>query len=169
MANVSHDSGRRETARHRTDDSSGMGSYARLGITVAINAVIMFLLTYALIDSFDHFYPNINRAYMAVIMVAPMVMLMLIVMWPMYKSPALNVALIATAAVVFVGVFAIARSQTLIGNESFLRSMIPHHSSAIVMCERAAITDPAITELCDAIVQTQKEEIAEMQAMLERY
>jgi len=56
-----------------------------------------------------------------------------------------------------------------VGNGQFLRSMIPHHSSAIFMCDRASITDPEITALCRQIVESQREEIAQMQQMLTRY
>ena len=64
--------------------------------------------------------------------------------------------------------FILARTQTPIGDAQFLRSMIPHHSSAILMCERAAITDPEIEKLCGQIVKSQREEIAQMQALLAR-
>jgi uncharacterized protein (DUF305 family) len=47
--------------------------------------------------------------------------------------------------------------------------MIPHHSSAIVMCEESTITDPEIVTLCGQIVKAQKEEIAQMQKILSRY
>ena len=69
--------------------------YKKLAVVISINAVIMFLLTYAMIDRFDHFYANINRVYMAVMMVAPMVILMLLVMGSMYNNKRLNYALIA--------------------------------------------------------------------------
>jgi uncharacterized protein (DUF305 family) len=46
--------------------------------------------------------------------------------------------------------------------------MIPHHSGAILMCERSTITDQEIIELCGEIVQTQEEEIAQMEAILQR-
>lgn len=58
---------------------------------------------------------------------------------------------------------------TPVGNEQFLRSMIPHHSSAILMCDEARITDPEITRLCEQIVRTQREEIAQMRAIMTRY
>lgn len=37
------------------------------------------------------------------------------------------------------------------------------------MCEEAALTDPDIRTLCDAIVKTQQEEIAAMKRLLARY
>lgn len=143
--------------------------YTKLGIAIGINTVVMFLLTYALIDTTDHFYANINRMYMAILMALPMVIVMLVVMRKMYPNARMNGVLHVAAAAAFVLVLWLMRSQTPIGNVQFLRSMIPHHSSAIVMCEEAAITDPDIRTLCDEIVKTQKEEIADMKRLLARY
>ena len=142
--------------------------YQKLAIVIAINAIIMFLLTYAMIDRLDHFYANINRVYMAVMMVAPMVILMLLVMSSMYKNKRLNMALIAVFALIGVLAFALARTQTPVGNEQFLRSMIPHHSSAILMCEESAIDDQEIITLCGEIVAAQEREIAQMKDILAR-
>lgn len=142
--------------------------YKKLVLTISINAVIMFLLTYTLIDGLEHFHANINRAYMALLMVMPMVVLMMLVMGGMYKNKQLNAAIITGAVVIFALLFFLARTQTPVGNEQFLRSMIPHHSSAILMCEESAITDPEILQLCDEIVAAQEREIAEMEAILTR-
>lgn len=142
--------------------------YKKLAIVISINAVIMFLLTYAMIDRFDHFYANINRVYMAVMMVAPMVILMLLVMGSMYNNKRLNYALIATFVLIGILAFALARTQTPVGNEQFLRSMIPHHSSAILMCEESSLNDQEIIDLCGEIVEAQEREIAQMKDILAR-
>lgn len=143
--------------------------YRKLALTLSINAVLMFFITYAMIDTVDHFHVNINRVYMSLMMVAPMAMLMLFVMRSMYTDATLNSILYAVFAVLFMASFALARTQTPVGNEQFLRSMIPHHSSAILMCEQSAITDREIITLCEEIVKAQKEEIAQMKNILERY
>lgn len=54
-----------------------------------------------------------------------------------------------------------------VGNDQFLRSMIPHHSHAILVCEEASIIDPEIEELCDQIIASQEEEIDIMKRMLD--
>jgi uncharacterized protein (DUF305 family) len=64
--------------------------------------------------------------------------------------------------------FRLARTQTPVGNAQFLQSMIPHHSSAILMCQEAELTDPEIIELCDQIVKSQEEEITQMKGILAR-
>jgi hypothetical protein len=144
-------------------------SYKKLAVAVSINTVIMFFLTFVLIANGSHFRVNINRIYMALIMAAPMVIVMLLVMRSMFMNKRLNAALLVTFSVLTLVLFFLMRTQTPVGNEQFLRSMIPHHSSAILMCEQSNITDPEIATLCDEIVQTQKEEIAQMDAILERY
>jgi hypothetical protein len=38
------------------------GSYRRLGIELAIDFVVMYLVMYTMIASLDDFYPNLNTA-----------------------------------------------------------------------------------------------------------
>ncbi|GIK41937.1 MAG: hypothetical protein BroJett011_57700 [Chloroflexota bacterium] len=142
--------------------------YKKLALAISINAVIMYLLTYVMIDTIDHLYLNINRLYMALIMAAPMVIVMLLVMRSMYENKKLNYMLIAAFSGLLILTFYLARTQTPVGNDQFLRSMIPHHSSAILMCQRSDITDSEIVHLCEQIVKAQEEEIAQMKAILER-
>lgn len=153
----------------RDMDDMQVSNYKKLGTTLAINTVIMFILTYSLIASIEHFVPNINRAYMAVIMVSAMALLMLVMMRSMYKNPKMNTMLYVGFGLLFVSSFFMARTQTAVGDEQFLRSMIPHHSSAILMCEQSSITDPEIVSLCEDIVAAQEKEIAQMQDILARY
>jgi CDP-diglyceride synthetase len=143
--------------------------YQKLALVISINTVLMFFITYVMIDSIDHFYFNINRIYMALLMAAPMVVLMLLVMRSMYDNKKLNLLLYAAFIGLFILIFSLTRTQTPVGNEQFLRSMIPHHSSAILMCEQSNLTDTEIITLCDEIVQTQIEEIIEMEGILSRH
>lgn len=46
--------------------------------------------------------------------------------------------------------------------------MIPHHSRAIHMCQEADLRDAEIRELCRKIIDTQRDEIAEMYEIIER-
>jgi ABC-type multidrug transport system fused ATPase/permease subunit len=144
-------------------------SYKKLAMAISINTVIMFLLTYVMISSIEHFQININRIYMALIMAAPMAIVMMLVMRSMFMNKKLNTVLFVTFGALILLLFYLIRTQTPVGNVQFLQSMIPHHSSAILMCEQSMITDPEIIVLCDEIIQTQEEEIAQMEAILERY
>lgn len=150
-------------------EQKGHGSYTSLAVELAIDFVIMYFVMYTMIATLDHLYLNVNNVYMTLMMVAPMGILMLVSMRSMYPSRRLNAIIIGSAAVVFIASFAAMRTQAAVGDAQFLRSMIPHHSGAILMCEQSAITDPEIVRLCGEIVKTQKEEIAQMQAILARY
>ena len=123
---------------------------------------------FAMIYSLGEFIQNINFFYMALMMWAPMGSLMLLTMGSMYANKRLNIVLHAAFALVFILSFVGIREQSLVGNSQFLRSMIPHHSGAILMCEKSAITDPEIKRLCDGILASQKSEIAQMKGLLKR-
>ena len=150
-------------------DHQMRGSYLALGVEMAIDFVIMYLVMYTMIATLDHFYLNINNVYMTLMMVAPMTVIMLVAMRSMFPSTRLNWIVGATAVVVFIASFAAMRTQAAVSDEEFLRSMIPHHSGAILMCEQSALTDPEIIKLCGEIVRAQREEIAQMKAILARY
>lgn len=66
------------------------------------------------------------------------------------------------SALVFVVAFFLLRNQTLVGDKRFIYSMIPHHSSAILVSENSKVTDPQLKELTIEIIEAQKKEIAEM-------
>jgi uncharacterized protein (DUF305 family) len=104
---------------------------------------------------------------MTLMMVTPMTILMLIFMRSMYKSRSANFV-IGGAALVFVLSFIGMRTQAGVGDAEFLRSMIPHHSGAVLMCREASLTDPEILALCDEIVRSQEREIAQMREILRR-
>ncbi len=53
-----------------------------------------------------------------------------------------------------------------VGDVAWMKAMIPHHSIAILTSERARITDPRVRKLADGIIETQKREIAEMEALI---
>ena len=142
--------------------------YRMLALNLAINLAIMYLVMFAMIYSFREFFQNLNFFYMALMMWAPMGSLMLLTMGMMYPNKKLNMALHAGFALVFILSFIAIRQQGLIGDTQFLRSMIPHHSGAILMCEEAAISDPEIKSLCGEIIASQKREIDQMKSILAR-
>jgi uncharacterized protein (DUF305 family) len=143
-------------------------AYASLALQTIISAIAMYLVMFVMIDGLGSFYNNLNMLYMTLMMVAPMVVLMILAMRHMFPSKAANMALLVGAALVFVGSFALIRTQTTIGDVQFLRSMIPHHSGAILMCREAKLGDPEIIALCERIKQSQAEEIDQMKAILAR-
>lgn len=142
--------------------------YVSLGVQTAIGGAIMYLVMFVMIDRLSSFYNNLNMFYMTLMMVAPMVLLMIAAMPDMFPSKTLNAFLIAGSVAAFLGGFALIRTQTTIGDTAFLRSMIPHHSGAILMCEQASLKDPVLVKLCGDIITSQRQEIAQMKEMLRR-
>jgi uncharacterized protein (DUF305 family) len=142
--------------------------YGMLGLNLGLSAVIMYLVMFTMIDSTGEFYNNIDNVYMTLMMVSPMAILMLLMMGSMYRNRALNLVLYAAFAAIFILSFVGMRTQALVGDDQFLRAMIPHHSGAILMCREARISDPEIAALCARIRQSQKEEIDQMKAVLAR-
>lgn len=142
------------------------GSYRSLALQTIVSGVIMYLVMFVMIDRIDSFYNNLNMFYMTLMMVAPMVVLMILAMRDMFPSKALNATLLIGSVAIFFGSFALIRTQTTIGDTAFLRSMIPHHSGAILMCEQASLSRPELVSLCDDIIRSQREEIAQMKLML---
>ncbi|GAB2626902.1 DUF305 domain-containing protein [Novilysobacter erysipheiresistens] len=164
-----------QTQREHTSGShAGMkrgepNHYLRLAIELAIDFVIMYLVMYTMIRSLDHFYLNINNVWMTLMMVMSMALVMMVAMRSMFPSRTLNLLVVAAALVVFGVSYYGMRTQLAVGDEQFLKSMIPHHSGAILMCQEASITDPDIQSLCREIIDSQRREIAQMEALLEKY
>lgn len=144
------------------------GSYRSFGIELAIDFVIMYLVMYTMIATIDHFYVNLNNVYMTLMMLTPMALIMVIAMRSMFPSRRTNWIIGLVAAAVFVGSFIGMRVQAGVTDAEFLRSMIPHHSGAILMCREAQLTDPEIVTLCGQIVESQQQEIDQMKAILDR-
>lgn len=145
--------------------------YYMLALNMAINLVIMYLVMFAMIDEWSEFVQNLNFFYMALMMWAPMGALMLMFMGRMYQSKTLNTFIYASSVLIFVLAFVAIRNQTAIGARQFLRSMIPHHSGALVMCREASISDPQIQQLCfgpNGIIESQEREIDLMMKLLGR-
>ena len=145
--------------------------YTMLALNLAISLSIMYLAMFAMIWSFGAFFNNSNMLYMALVMWAPMGILMLLMMPMMYPNKKLNMVLLATFALILILSFWAIRDQTLVGDRQFVRAMIPHHSGAITMCNRASIRDQEIRDICfkpNGIIESQKREIAQMEAILKR-
>lgn len=143
--------------------------YAMLALNLVLSTAIMYLVMFAMVDRAGDLYNNLNMFYMALMMVAPMAVLMLVMMRQMYTNTGLNLALHAGFAALFVLAFLGIRAQAGIGDAQFLRSMIPHHSRAILMCREASLRDPEIAALCRRIIQGQRAEIDQMRRILARY
>ena len=142
--------------------------YVSLAVQTLISGIIMYLVMFVMIDGLDSFYNNLNMVYMTLMMVAPMVVLMILAMGHMFPDKKANAAILAVSLLAFVGSYGLIRTQTTIGDTAFLRSMIPHHSGAILMCREAKLKDPEIRKLCDDIIVSQRREIDQMKTIFAR-
>jgi uncharacterized protein (DUF305 family) len=147
---------------------SGHNPYPRFAAMIGISFIIMFGFMYAMVDRLADVIPNLNQAYMAGLMAAPMAILELLLMGMMYPNKKINIAIIAGSAALLALCWFGIRDQIGVGDKSFLRAMIPHHGGAILMCNQSSITDPEVRKLCGEIVQGQQREIAQMKAILAR-
>jgi hypothetical protein len=112
-------------------------SYGRLLAMTAMMFIAMYILMYAMVDTFGNVYNNLNQIYMAGLMTAPMIVIELALMGAMYGNRPLNTIILAASVVAGVVLFILIRQQTAIYDTQFLRSMIPHHAGAILMCEKS--------------------------------
>ncbi|MBE9212939.1 DUF305 domain-containing protein [Plectonema cf. radiosum LEGE 06105] len=149
------------------DSKSHHKPYISLLIALSISYVVMFFLMFSRVNEFANLFLSLNQVYMAGLMIAAMLLIMLTAMGSMYKNKKLNIALLIGGTAIIFMFWTLLRSQAGVGNQQFLRSMIPHHAAAILVCEQASVTDSRIQELCTEIVKTQKEEIRIMKALME--
>ena len=143
-----------------------MSKYTKFAVMIATSTVVMFGLMYLNTYAWDHVHFSETRAYMALVMGAAMAVVMLAFMLSMYTDRKINVAIFAGCAVVAIGALWLFRSQYTVGEVSWMRAMIPHHSIAILTSERAHIKDPRVRKLADAIIDAQRREIEEMKALI---
>lgn len=144
------------------------GHYLRLLAMLALSFAAMYVLMYAMVDRFDNALPNFNQLYMAGLMTAAMAILELALMWRMYPDRKLNGLILGAGVVALAAFWLLIRQQAGIADRQFLKSMIPHHAGAILMCEEAAVRDPEIEALCAGILSSQRAEIEQMKALLEK-
>jgi len=142
--------------------------YGRFLIMIVLHFIAMYIFMYAMVNVFDNVFNSFNQVYMAALMTASMVLIELPLMSSMYKSKKLNTIILAVGAIVLIGSWVGIRQQAAIGDRQFLRSMIPHHAGALLMCQQASIQDQEIRRLCNNIISSQQAEIDQMKTILTR-
>ena len=142
------------------------GSWTRFAGMIATSTLIMFFLMYQLIYSLDHALFSTNRLIASLVMGCVMTLIMLGFMWSMYQGKRTKIAVLAVAALLGGTLLGANRSQAVIEDVSFMKSMIPHHSIAINNARKASISDPRVRELADGIIESQVREIAEMKLLI---
>jgi peptidoglycan/LPS O-acetylase OafA/YrhL len=158
-------------ASHEVDPSRGTHGkgehpYRALLIMAFLSFLSMYILMYAMVDVIGNVYPSLNQFYMAALMTAPMMVIELALMGAMYRNRKWNAVILTASVAAGLIAFLLIRQQAAISDREFLRSMIPHHAGAILMCNQAELQDPQIQELCRGIVAGQQAEIDLMKAKL---
>jgi hypothetical protein len=134
---------------------------------IATSIVVMYFLTYLnSYDILDHARFSETRVFMALIMGAVMMVIMLGYMLGMYQNRAINLSIFAGAALLFALALWLVRSQFTVTGVDYMEAMIPHHSIAILTSERADIQDPRVRALADEIIEAQRREIKEMEWLI---
>lgn len=151
----------------KMQSSHGM-SYKMFLVMMSISFIVMYLVMFLNMDSASHYHTSATRIYMALLMVAPMAVVMMVMMGKMYPDKKTNTAIIAGSTLLFIIVLAALRTQTPISDEQYMKAMIPHHSSAIMVSKHASLKDPEVKKLSEQIIRSQEKEIAEMEDMLKR-
>lgn len=146
----------------------GMNPYAKFALMMLTSFVLMYAIMYLNIDRLDHLYTAQTRTYMTILMIAPMAITMLLFMWGMYEKKSWNYGIIAIALLIGAGTYHIMRQQTFVDDVAWMRAMIPHHSSAIMVSQKAHLKDPEAIELAEEIIEAQEREIAQMKKMIYR-
>lgn len=144
-----------------------MKKYIKFGLMILTSTIVMYFLMFVNVSEFSHIHLSQTRIYMALLMGGVMAIIMLLFMWKMYDNKKLN-TIILGISVLIVGVsFGFIQNQVGVGDTAWMKAMIPHHSTAILTSENANLEDPRVKELSEEIIKAQKEEIAEMERLIE--
>lgn len=154
--------------RSRRETNDGMqSSYTRFFAMIGTSIVVMFFLMY--VHSYqvlDHAWFSETRVFMALIMGAAMMVVMLGFMLNMYKNKSVNIAIFLSAFLLFGTSLWLVRSQVTVNDVDWMKGMIPHHSIAILTSERAQIDDLRVQKLAAEIIEAQRREINEMEWLI---
>lgn len=149
-----------------SDSHGGNMHYIHLLLMTVLSFISMYVLMYSMVNSFANVYNSLNQVYMAALMAAPMVIIEMILMKAMYKDKKKNIFILCGSVLALIVFFLLVRQQSAITDKQFLRSMIPHHAGAILMCEQAPLENTTIKDLCKNIISSQQAEIEQMKNLL---
>lgn len=141
-------------------------AYSRFLAMIATSTIIMYGLMYLNTWDSSHVWFSQTRMWMALYMGAAMALVMLAFMLGMYTNRKANLAIVVGSVIAFSAGLFLVRSQDTVGDVAWMKAMIPHHSIAIMTSTRANISDPRVRDLADEIIEAQKREIAEMEALI---
>lgn len=142
--------------------------YGRFAASLVLSFFAMYAFMFSELAQPSHFHVSLGMVWMTLSMVAAMAIVMALTMGAMLPDRRVRAGLLVAFGLLLLLSFAASRAEWGMGEEAFLRSMIPHHSSAVHMCREATLTNPEVVELCRSITTSQSREIAQMEAILAR-
>ena len=153
----------------KRSNTHSLAMYKRFAIMAVAMFAAMYFLMYAMIDRFDNLIPNINNLYMTLLMVSAMLIIELWIMKGMYENKNINWAIISLSLAIGIFSWFGIREQINVSDKQFVKGMIPHHAAAVLMSEKAKLTDPELIELQKNILETQAKEIEFMKRKLKEF
>ncbi|WP_228728512.1 DUF305 domain-containing protein [Chryseobacterium endalhagicum] len=153
------------------ENSSGnsLVMYRHFAVMAVVMFVAMYFIMFAMIDGLQNLIPNINNLYMTLLMTSAMLLIELLIMGGMYKNRKMNGIIIAVSVAVGIFSWMGIREQIAVGDKEFVKGMIPHHAAAVLMSEKAKLTDPELIQLQKNILETQAQEIGLMKRKLKEF
>ena len=146
-----------------------LAMYKRFAVMAVAMFIAMYFIMYAMIDGLNNLIPNINNLYMTLLMVSAMLIIELLIMKGMYQNKKINWAVITVSLAIGIFSWFGIREQINVGDKQFVKGMIPHHAAAVLMSEKAKLTDPELIELQKNILETQAKEIELMKRKLKEF
>lgn len=153
--------------KHNTNLSLAM--YKRFAVMAVAMFIAMYVIMYAMIDGLQNLILNINNLYMTLLMVSAMLIIELLIMKEMYENKKINWAIITVSLAIGIFSWFGIREQLFVGDKEFVKGMIPHHAAAVLMSEKAKLTDPELIRLQKNILETQAQEIEFMKRKLNEF
>ena len=148
-----------------SDDQSGdmdRKMYLRFAAMILTSMFVMYWVMFVGSYEWSHIRFSQSRIFMTLVMGGTMGLVMLGWMLNMYRSAKGNIAIVAVSLLLIGAGTWLDRSQATVGDVSFMKAMIPHHSLAITRSERFNVDDVRVCELAVAISEAQRREILEM-------
>jgi hypothetical protein len=152
--------------RHDNHGEMQKQMYLRFAAMILTAMVVMYWTMFVGSWELGHVQFSQSRVFMALTMGGTMGLVMLAWMLNMYRRTMVNLIIIAVSLGLFAVGVALDRSQATVGDVSFMRAMIPHHSLAITRSERFAVDDVRVCDLAVEISEAQRREIDEMDWLL---
>ena len=170
MESMKNQHGMQHTQKSEENNPNhSLAMYKRFAVMAVAMFVAMYFIMYAMIDGLQNLIPNINNLYMTLLMVSAMLVIEIWIMKGMYQNKKINRVIITFSLAIGVFSWFGIREQINVGDKQFVKGMIPHHAAAVLMSEKAKLTDPELIELQKNILETQAKEIELMKRKLKEF